>query len=1246
MKKTNRILSALLALLMVASLFALLPFSQLFAEGDGENIALGKPARTNKETKTAANINDGKTDTYWLAAWIPLYAEIDLEENYVLSKVVVKQPLKNSNVRGVENAFNVYASVDGVNFDRIGQMDKPAKATEDGFVFNIEADTPYRVVRVMSTMSTRGSSSSTIISELEVYGEKSDAPVVPTANTVEFCSYEDWLYDNYGVDVSKIKDKNGKYDIDDTYTVDDTLAALAGLVTRILGEEYLSWFNFEITGEIESGNDYYEISDDNGKIRIKGNVGVSVAAGLNYYLKYYCKVNVTQETKQVHMPAQIPPVNTVIHTECSVDVRYTYNYCTLSYTMPYYGFEDWQREIDYLMLSGINVILDTTATEALWVLYLQQFGYTLEEAKAFVCGYTWKAWWLMGNLEGYGGPVSNQWIVDTVEMARVNQRYMTVMGADPCLQAFVGTLPTDFAAHAGKILSAMGFEPIIAKMTGTGSWAGFTRPYALNTSFDGFDYLARAFYETQDYIYGRIGDYYAGDFLHEIDGNFNLDPQFNKANMSRTVLDRLIDENKNAVWIIQSWWENPLPEVVEGWGKDRTKHMLLLDLAAAQSPRWSERDPNKYGGLEFGGSSWCYCILENYGGREGLHEKLYTMVKNFSNTLYRAKHLKGIGLTAEGTERSPALFDLFWEMAWYPSIDARVWIADYAERRYGTDDGAEAWRGLLNTVYNFNSYDGTTYNMAITNYPKFGYGPDYNASTGAFGSGYYYPSYNRTAFAEAITQLIGLYDLYKNEETYVYDLVELLTTDLAASANVYLYWAFQAAKIADYETFHTYKTKFLRAIAILDELSAFTKNQLLGNWVGRVDNFINDSRTGSYSDFDIDLMKLDSVILITNWSTIDLGNYANRTYSGLLEDYYYRMWNAFMTAAEVKVAAGEKITSADDRLGVNTGAVCYNMGREVGLAAMLGTKYYSAQPTPVDGDLTHRSLKEVLDEIAAVFFFGAEDVATVALPVENATVRVEGGALTGSVKGTAVADIAAQFTLTNHASLGLLDGETLLTAGEPWQAGMKLVIVEEDGSVYDALGVTVGELTVDPAADAEKETYRAALAPLAQELASDDRSDFTGAAKASLDRYAADLAAALDSGSYTLLKTAFDKREDAAALLENAKADLAARKKALYDEARALHESLVGPFAAREADPAYLIPQKTSALFAGTASVFGGTTENSPLSEIVAFSKAATQEKRAFEALGGVQKRLAAYYEDAPFDIGALIVRFTNGFEG
>ena len=334
MNQRGRIPALLLSLVMVFSAFAVLPLQTAFADGE-ENIALGKPAYANRNSSNAAVITDGDDTTYCSGREIPLYAEVDLQANYKLGKVVIKQPLKVSEVRSYDTAFNVYGSTDGRTFDRIGTMTAPEKADADGLVFEIQSQKSYRIVRVLSLMSTKGSSASTYISELEVYGEKTADPVAEISDTFSVPSYEEWLKKNCNVDLSAIKDANGKYDIKDTYTKEDTVAALEGLVSRILGEEYLSYFTFEIGAPLLNGNDYYEITDKDGKIHIKGNEGVSVASGLNYYLKYFCNVHISQETKQTKMPEKVVPVEKTIYKESPYEVRYAYNYCTLSYTMPF-----------------------------------------------------------------------------------------------------------------------------------------------------------------------------------------------------------------------------------------------------------------------------------------------------------------------------------------------------------------------------------------------------------------------------------------------------------------------------------------------------------------------------------------------------------------------------------------------------------------------------------------------------------------------------------------------------------------------------------------------------------------------------------------------------------------------------------------------------------------------------------------------------------------------------------------------
>ena len=125
------------------------------------------------------------------------------------------------------------------------------------------------------------------------------------------------------------------------------------------------------------------------------------------------------------MPAEIVSLNgETITRETKLSVRYAYNYCTLSYSMAFWGEEEWRNELDWLALNGVNAVLDATAQEEVWRRFLQEVGYTAQEAKDYISGPAYYAWSYMANMAGYGGPVHDSWFVDRTELARSNQLSM------------------------------------------------------------------------------------------------------------------------------------------------------------------------------------------------------------------------------------------------------------------------------------------------------------------------------------------------------------------------------------------------------------------------------------------------------------------------------------------------------------------------------------------------------------------------------------------------------------------------------------------------------------------------------------------------------------------------------------------------------------------------------------------------------------------------------------------------------
>lgn len=94
--------------------------------------------------------------------------------------------------------------------------------------------------------------------------------------------------------------------------VGDPLSAIEGLVARLLGQEWVARFSYEVIPPDSSGMDVFEVdADAQAKTPVlRGNNGVSLASALNFYLKYVVNCSVSwgwQGTgDQLNLPQPLP----------------------------------------------------------------------------------------------------------------------------------------------------------------------------------------------------------------------------------------------------------------------------------------------------------------------------------------------------------------------------------------------------------------------------------------------------------------------------------------------------------------------------------------------------------------------------------------------------------------------------------------------------------------------------------------------------------------------------------------------------------------------------------------------------------------------------------------------------------------------------------------------------------------------------------------------------------------------------
>ncbi len=113
--------------------------------------------------------------------------------------------------------------------------------------------------------------------------------------------------------------------------------------------------NIIMNTEIENG--------ENGKIVIKGNNGIAMASGFNYYLKNYLNVDYNPLYESNIAINAIKPVDKKIIKEAQFDLRYALNFCTYSYTMAFWNWDEYEKFLDWCAMNGINLVLDIANCE-------------------------------------------------------------------------------------------------------------------------------------------------------------------------------------------------------------------------------------------------------------------------------------------------------------------------------------------------------------------------------------------------------------------------------------------------------------------------------------------------------------------------------------------------------------------------------------------------------------------------------------------------------------------------------------------------------------------------------------------------------------------------------------------------------------------------------------------------------------------------------------------------------------------
>jgi len=635
-----------------------------------------------------------------------------------------------------------------------------------------------------------------------------------------------------------------------------------------------------------NGKDVFEVESRKGKIILRGSNGLSVGAALNCYLREYCHSLVTWNGVDLRLPAVLPVVKTPVHRVTPYQYRYYINYCTFNYSMSWWDWARWQREIDWMTLNGINLPLALTGEEAIWQQVYRRMGFTDAELDKFFCGPAYFAWFWMGNIDGWGGPLPQHWMDSHRDLQKKILAAERSMGMKPVLASFTGHVPAAFVRRYPG-----------AKVKKTNWGGGFDDVYILDPSDPLFEKIGQQFILAQTAEYGT-DHFYSADTFNE--NTPPTDDSTYLSAMSKKVFASMAGADPKATWVMQGWmfhynasyWKAPqIQALLKAVPDDQ---MIVLDLYSESHPVWNRTNA-------YYGKPWIWNMLHNFGGNISMWGRMGAVAEGPASVLGDASagRMKGIGLTPEGIEQNPALYQLMLDNVWRDSaIDLSGWLRQYALQRYGEQDAGidTAWAILARTVYAGGLGEGGPESIIVSRPTTETWGERVRTKL----------DYEPKELARAWALFVQAADRLGSSDGFRYDLVDITRQVLANYAMpLQQKWvlAYLQHDVAGYDK---YTKEFLELMDDMDVLLATRKDFLLGRWIA-------DARRCGVDEAEKDLYEKNARGLITLWGDkeSELHEYSCRQWAGLIKDFYKPRWEQYFVYLRRKFEKGDRMETAD-----------------------------------------------------------------------------------------------------------------------------------------------------------------------------------------------------------------------------------------------------------------------------------------------------------------------------------------------
>ncbi|KAI8466868.1 MAG: tim-barrel domain-containing protein [Monoraphidium minutum] len=479
-------------------------------------------------------------------------------------------------------------------------------------------------------------------------------------------------------------------------------AAVAALLKRVL-PDHARLFDLRLVPPAPGApHGHFRVRAAARRVVVEGTSGVELAAGAHWWLKHHAGGSISwdatggpQAPPAALAAAGLDGLEAAGRDETvprAVPHTFYQNVVTASYSFAFWDWTRWERELDWMALQGVNLALMPLGAEAVWAAaFTRDLGLPAAALADFFPGPAFLAWGRMGNIQGWGGPLPEEYMAQQLALGRRVVARMRELGIEPVFPAFAGFVPRALAAAYPN-----------ARVIRSSNWCRFPEAYCCPLLLD-----------PQDPLFPRIGaafvtrlreafgpeppgrrSFYIADTFNEMRPS-SPDPAYLSA-VSAAAYAAMAGPDPGCVWVMQAWlffsdagfWQPPQIKarapgmaLLAGVPPGR---LLLLDLFAEEHPIWTRTDA-------FYGTPYIWCMLHNFGGNNELYGALPAVAEGVAAAMaasaaagasgsapgagaggHGGGNLVGVGMAPEGIEQNPVVYEFMAEMAYAGGAAARA----------------------------------------------------------------------------------------------------------------------------------------------------------------------------------------------------------------------------------------------------------------------------------------------------------------------------------------------------------------------------------------------------------------------------------------------------------------------------------------------------------------------------------------------------------------------------------------------